>query len=78
MRKQPDDCALPMDFTSLVQVKSHRAQRVFEAARHLLRKAAVTLRISVGGYQSGQTCFRLMVSVPVQSKPSRPTEIGYA
>jgi hypothetical protein len=42
MRKQPDDCARPMDFTSLMQVKSHRAQRVFEAGRHLPRKAAVT------------------------------------
>jgi hypothetical protein len=33
--------------------------------------------ISFGGYQSGHSCLRLMTSVPVQEKPSRPTEIGY-
>ena len=52
MRKQPDDCARPMDFTSLVQVRAI-AQPVFEAARHLLRRLLSRSRISVGGYQSG-------------------------
>ena len=33
-------------------------------------------RISSGGCQSGQAFLRLMVSVPVHVKPSRPTEIG--
>ena len=33
-------------------------------------------RISGGGVQDGQDTMRLIFSVPVQVKPSRPTEIG--
>ena len=33
-------------------------------------------RISSGGCQSGQGALRLIVSLPVQVKPWRPTEIG--
>jgi len=57
MRKQPDDCARPMDFTSLVEVNSHRAQRVFEAARHLPRKAAVTFAHFSRGIPIGSGLF---------------------
>ena len=34
------------------------------------------LCISGGGVQDGQEAMRLIRSVPVHSKPSRPTEIG--
>ena len=62
MRKQPDDCARPMDFASLVpwmrykvspKIKSDRAQRIAHAARHSPGQARITFAHLCGGIPIG-------------------------
>ena len=60
----------------VAEVQRHGAERVSDAARHLLGQLPVARAHLIRRMPVGPGALRLMVSVPVQVKPSRPTEIG--
>ena len=67
---------------ALPEIQGARAERIARPARHadaalqiaqLRRSSGWRWIISLGGYQSGHSCFSRIVGVPDQAKPSRPT-----